>query len=71
MGKEDSEQGEVGMGDADCQQDAGKEGVEYKGQGQCFRQRVLQTSGSAFTHLPAGIPGTTAEACGGRGWTRV
>ena len=24
-----------------------------------------------FTHLPAGIPGTTAEACEGRGWTRV
>lgn len=44
MVKEDSEQGEVGVGDADCQQDAGKEGVEYKGQGQCFRKRVLQAS---------------------------
>ena len=66
MVKEDSEQGEVGVGDADCQQDAGKEGVEYK----------ASASGSGcsrpvFTHLPAGIPGTTAEACEGRGWTRV
>ena len=71
MVKEDGEQEDVGVGDADCQQDAGSEGVEYKGQGQRFRKRVPQTSGSAFTYLPAGSPGTTAEACGGRRWTRV
>lgn len=47
-----------------CRLSAGRwvRGGGVQGTGPVIQKRVPQTSGSAFTYLPAGIPGTTAEA---------